>query len=986
MADLQIALDIIGRDLATKPLADVIHGLDGLQAQALTTNQAMMGVGAAMTAVGVAGAAGFGAVIGKASEFEHTMSGVKAVMTPDEVDRFGASLEALALQLGKDTVFSAKQAAEGLEELVKGGVSATDILDGAAAAALNLASAGGVPIKDAAEIAANAMNTFNLQGKDMAHVADLIAGAANASSLEVGDFKFALQQVGAVAKVSGQSLDDTAVAISILGAAGVKGSDAGTSLKVFLTDLVPKSKTAAEEMKKLGLITADGANQFFDAEGKARGFGEIAGILANAMAGLTEEEKLQSLHLIFGTDAMRAAAILADANTEGFDKMADAMSKVTAESVGMARMDNLSGSMEQLKGSLETIAITIGERFLPMARGLIDNLTAAANWFLELPEPVQNTAIAIAAVVTAVGLLGGPLLILIGALPAIVAGFGLLLPALAAVALPVAAITVAVGLLAAAWINDWGDIREHTADAIQFIQDGLNGWAVAFELAGQIPGIFARKVGDAFDALGTTVHDTLSAIGEFIGGAFDALGTTIQDAWQGYVDFINGTLDAIQSAVTTAWEAIPQDIRDSLAAIGENLSERWNGFVAFIGDRLSALGTLVHDTWQTVTDWIGARLSDIGAAINEKWTGFVGFIGEKAEAIRAVVADKWTALTTLTGEAWEAIRNTITEWLTGAAGALTVVTHWIGDVLSALGTFAHDALTKALEIGTSLVQGIQKGIGDAWEAFKGWFGDRVRDLLNGIKEQLGIHSPSQVAADEIGVPLGQGIIQGAASTIADGARVLLAQVTDLMNQAHQAIAGGGAAYVSGGLGLPNGMAGGLGAITATFGTGAGGSGTTQSTAPIGGSNTGNQFGIQEFMAGTGSAYPGSGLTAWRQNAPPLSPTGIYAHSAPGFGPIITEPTTTSMFGGGGGAAPTGPNPALWNAYANPPPGWTQDEWFAFLTNGSITPAGNPSLNSSADTAPVVINQTNNVYGTSPAEFQQAADTWLKRAQWQAGIA
>src|SRR4029450_4990527 len=74
-------------------------------------------------AVGVAGAgaavaAGLGVAVSAAADFEKTMSGVRAVSgaSADEMTQ----LSDLALQLGKDTSFSASEAAKGLGELVKG--------------------------------------------------------------------------------------------------------------------------------------------------------------------------------------------------------------------------------------------------------------------------------------------------------------------------------------------------------------------------------------------------------------------------------------------------------------------------------------------------------------------------------------------------------------------------------------------------------------------------------------------------------------------------------------------------------------------------------------------------------------------------------------------------------------------------------------------------------------------------------------------------
>jgi TP901 family phage tail tape measure protein len=327
---------------------------------------------------GIAGlTAGLGASVAAATSFESQMSAVKAVSgaTASEM----AQLQGLALQLGKDTSFSAKEAAQGIEELVKAGISIGDVMGGAAASSLSLAAAGAVSVKDAAEIAANAMNQFGLQGKDLAGVADLIAGAANASAIDVGDFKFSLAAVGAVANTVGFTFKDTATAIALLGQAGIKGSDAGTSLKTMLLNLQPSTKEQTKLFRELGLITASGANAFFDASGKVKSMAEVAGTLQTALKGMTQQQKLATLETIFGSDAIRAAAVFANEGAEGFREMADAMGKVTADEVAKERLNNLKGSLEQLTGSLETAAISVGLKLTPMLKGLVDAATAMVN-------------------------------------------------------------------------------------------------------------------------------------------------------------------------------------------------------------------------------------------------------------------------------------------------------------------------------------------------------------------------------------------------------------------------------------------------------------------------------------------------------------------------------------------------------------------------------------------------------------------------------
>lgn len=368
-------------ELQVKVSADTGAAEQGLSALGSKVGSAGTAIATAFGGAAIAGiaglTAGLAASVATAATFEAKMSAISAVSgaTASEMD----ALREKALQLGADTSFSASEAAEGINELIKAGVSVGDVIGGGAAAALSLAAAGGLSVAESAEIASNAMNVFSLKGADVGHVADVIAGAANASAIDVHDFGMSLAASGAVAATVGIGFDDLGTAIAVMGQAGIKGSDAGTSLKTMLLNLTPATDKQLAVAKELGIVTADGANKFFDAEGKAKSLADISGVLQKATAGLTEQQKLQALQTLFGTDAIRAAAIMAKAGSEGFTEMATSIGKVTAEAVAAERLNNLKGDVEQLTGSLETAGIKIGTAFLPGLRSIVQGSTEIVN-------------------------------------------------------------------------------------------------------------------------------------------------------------------------------------------------------------------------------------------------------------------------------------------------------------------------------------------------------------------------------------------------------------------------------------------------------------------------------------------------------------------------------------------------------------------------------------------------------------------------------
>lgn len=419
---------------------------DSLNKSSSSLNKGFKTIAATSGTATLAVAGGLAYAATKAIDFEKQISAIGAVSGASTQQM--ESLRKKALQLGADTAFSASQSANAMEELAKAGVSVEDILNGAADAAVALAAAGGVELPLAAEIAANALGQFNLQAKDLAKVVDLIAGAANASAISVEDFNESMKQAGAVANLAGVSFEDLAVAIALMGRNGIKGSDAGTSLKTMLSNLQPTTKKQADEFKRLGLITKEGSNTFFDARGNLKSLADVSGILAKATKNMTAQQKQATLELLFGSDAIRAAAILTKNGAAGFNEMATAMKSISAADVAKKRLDNVAGSIEQLKGSLETAAISIGTALLPAIRLVTEFITKLVNKFSALDPRWQKliafalvAAVALGALVTAIAVIG-TVITAAGAAIATLASGGIVAAVIAGIAAIVAAFVI----------------------------------------------------------------------------------------------------------------------------------------------------------------------------------------------------------------------------------------------------------------------------------------------------------------------------------------------------------------------------------------------------------------------------------------------------------------------------------------------------------------------------------------------------------------
>lgn len=313
-----------------------------------------VGVGAAVYGIQKA----FVSVGTTIAEFEAQLSKVSALggEYADRIDELGASAIALGPKFGRGP----KEAAESIEALAKAGVSAADIMSGALEGALSLSAAGSLEAGQAAEYAASTMVQFGLRGQDMTHVADLLAGAANKAQGEVSDFGNALKFVGPVANAMNVGLEETTGTLALFASNGILGEQAGTSLRGVLASLTSPSKQATEQLKTLGIITADGANALYDAQGNFKGLANLAGELARATSGLTQEQRDQALGQIFGNQQLTAANILLKGGAEAVGEWTGAVDESgIALRIASEQMDNISGRADQVSASWEALVVNI---------------------------------------------------------------------------------------------------------------------------------------------------------------------------------------------------------------------------------------------------------------------------------------------------------------------------------------------------------------------------------------------------------------------------------------------------------------------------------------------------------------------------------------------------------------------------------------------------------------------------------------------------
>ncbi|WP_438837847.1 phage tail tape measure protein [Streptococcus pluranimalium] len=609
------------------------QGVGQLQGKLAGLGSKLTSIGTGLTLGLTAPIVGIGAAsLSTFATFESQMNRVKAISgaTASEFKK----LEDQAIKLGASSVFSATEVAQAQEMMASAGFEVKSILE-AMPGVMDLAAVSGGDMALASEAAATAVNMFGLEASQSTHVADVFAQAAADTNAEVGDMAEALKYVGPVAGSLGITLEETAAAVGILSNAGIKGSQAGTTLRTSLARLTDPTKKMRGVMEELGL-------EFFNADGSMKSLSGITQELQTKMEGLTEGQKSAAISTLFGKEAMSGMLALVNSAPGALDKQTQALINSNGAAKEMADIMNsgVKGSIEELKGSLETAGISIGKILAPALTSVIGAITSLVNWFNNLSPTMQTVVVVLGSLFAAIG----PVVLIIGVITTQIAAFrqgvGLVYNAVqglqavfAFLTSPIGLVIVAIGALIAVFvylwntneqfrtkvIEIWTAISNFLQPIIQTVVDFImNLWTMLVtwwnENQTTIMTI-AQTTWSLIQTIFTAAIEVIKlAVGVFLGllestwsVTFNSLKVIAQIAWAFIANIFKGSLESILALASAIFEQIKSTI-DLAMKVVQNLIKiilsaikgDWDGVLSGIKGIVGAFGDYIKSTFDNM--------------------------------------------------------------------------------------------------------------------------------------------------------------------------------------------------------------------------------------------------------------------------------------------------------------------------------------------------------------------------------------------------
>ena len=738
-------------------------------------------------------------------DFEAQMSRVKAISGAT-----GSSFEELrqqAIDLGAKTAFSAKESAAGMENLASAGFNAKEIME-AMPGLLDLAAVSGGDVALASENAATALRGFNLDASQSGHVANVFAKAAADTNAEVGDMGEAMKYIAPVANSMGLSIEEVSAAIGIMSDAGIKGSQAGTSLRGALSRLAKPTDAMQAKMDELGL-------SFYDSEGKMKPLKDQIGMLKDAFKGLTPEQQQNALVTLYGQESLSGMLALIDKGPDKLGKLTDSLKNSDGAADKMARtmQDNMNSSLEQMMGALESAAIVIQKVMAPAVRKIADAVSGMVDMFVSAPEPVQKMIVVIGLIVAAIG----PLLVIFGqavvtiqrvkvGFMALQAGLALMETSLAAVILPVLGIVAAIAAVIVigvlvyknwdkivafgkkAWANitkfvsdaakaikeKWGDITQWFSDTWNNIKNGAKGlWDGTIQGAKDA----VDSVKNAWNGIKEWFANLWKGTTSGLASAWDSVTTTlapfvetIKSIFQPILDFFSGLWGQVQTIFGSAWEIIKTVVMGPVLLLIDLITGDFNQFkedfamlwqtlftniqtlvttyVQIIVGFFTAWGQTVSNIWTTVVD-----------TIQSLWGSFTTWVINMAKSIVDGIVNGWNSFKQGTIDLW----NATVQWIKDTWASFK---QWVIDSANAIVDGVKQGWENLKQGTIDLWNGMINGLKGIWDGLK----QSVSNLIDNVKTTF--NNLKNINLLDIGKAIIDGLVKGLKKKWEDGMKFI----------------------------------------------------------------------------------------------------------------------------------------------------------------------------------------------------------------------
>lgn len=629
--------------------------------------------------------AGFGAAMKKSIDFDDTMRKVKATSgaTGDEFNQ----LRTKALQMGRDTKFTASESAEAMNYMALAGWDTKDMLKGVGGV-MDLAAASGEDLASVSDIVTDNLTAFGMKAKDSTHFADVLAQTSSKANTDVRGLGDAFKYAAPVAGALGYTVEDTSIAIGLMSNAGIKGEKAGTALRTMFTNLSKPTKAMKDEMDKLGISITD-------SNGEMLPMRDVLDQLRGKMGGLSKDQQAAAASTIFGKEAMSGALAVINASDEDYKKLTKSIDGSKGASKRMAKEmeGGIGGAMRKMKSAIESLAISLGDALAPMLYKAAKWITSLANKFSNLPTGVQKTIAVVGLLAAAIG----PLLMVFGVMASTI---GTAITVLGSLMTSMRTLSF-LSKTSAAATGIWNGVTA-TARGI------ANGYRLAIAALSTSQTIQAMKTKIA--AAATTAWTTVTKGATL---ATKGLGLAIR-FMTGPVGIVITAIGLLVAGLIHLWKT-NSSFRDAVIGIWNSIKNAAIAIFGFIKPYIINIWNAIKNS--TIAIWNAIKKSAVII-----WNAIKFAVQHPIQALKNVLSALWNGMKNAAIKIWTALKNgviaIIKAYVAQVKFNINLIKRIVVTIFNAIKSFSIKVWTALKNGVLGIVRALRKGVLSVFNALK----------------------------------------------------------------------------------------------------------------------------------------------------------------------------------------------------------------------------------------------------------------------------
>jgi len=436
--------------------------------------------------------------------------------------------------------------------------------------------------------------------------------------------------------------------------------------------------------------------------------------------------------------ALQRNGVTIDENLYKTDKFAAVQKALQLQVGGYAETLANTGvmAMEKFNIALEDMRKTVGKVVTEAVGPIIDRITDWIEKIQELHPGLVETIARIALVGSAIGLVVGPMLLIIGFLPQIAAGLSLLIS-------PVSLVVAAVAMLAVAFSTNFLHIRDIVTQIVgsiseQFqyfsaiVQDAVRIFVDVFK--GNFTDLNNILIGYAenTDATTNNVIQTIAKMAIFIKEIVDDIVTWFREHWTQIKAIVEGVFNAIKLLYNLILKPALTLIIQEFGVVINWVMQNWPLIKQTIETVMHAIFAVIEPTLTMISNFWQAHGGTIITVVKNAWD----IIKTTVDTVIHVVLDIIKAVMQIITGDWRGTWNTINDIVRTIFGG---VTHIIRDILNSVWSIFADVARTAYNWGRNLIQNVIDGI----EAMIGRVAQAASNVAKTVARFLGFHSPAE---------------------------------------------------------------------------------------------------------------------------------------------------------------------------------------------------------------------------------------------------